>query len=137
MATATSMAPKMGAGIARGAATFGVPAVAGVGGLLGGDVFGAYGLIQEWFPANVEANLPLSSKLDYTAAFTLLPYGIALVVVQILSGVVPGDGAWWHVLIFRSLRWFLIGIMVHELLAFVVPAHVTPTGGIVIPKAVQ
>jgi hypothetical protein len=120
---------------AGGVARVGVPLIGGFAGFITGDMAGAYGLVSDFMPAGgpLEGGLPFSSRIDYTAFLAMLPYGVGLAIVFVFSSIVPGDGAWWHVAIFRTAKWYLIGVLIHLALAGILPGRFQPSAPIGMP----
>lgn len=123
-------------GLVHPIVTLAVPGVVGFAGFIAGDVFGGYDLMKEYMPAEVEGSLPFSSKIDYTAMMALIPYGIGTAVVYVIAQKF-GQGGQWSTMIFRSAKWFLLGIMIHILLAAILPRKVAISGGIAVPAVIR
>jgi hypothetical protein len=112
----------------------GAPLIGGAAGFVFGDVFGATGLVRE-FTGDVEGALPFSKRIDYNALLAEVPYGVGVAVVSWLGGKVGGGAIGG--MVFRTAKWFLLGIMVRLLLAGVLPSRVSPSAVLALPMAVR
>jgi len=121
-------------GIVSGVANWGVPLVGGAIGFFAvGDIGGgAQSIISEWVDTS---GLPLSDKLDYTALLATIPYGIVLFVSHAIGSKI-GDFPYKPAL-FRTVNWFLVGIILRLVVHALLPSRVPASGAITVPAVTR